>query len=88
MSAEKTRQVLEIEDRRARKQGVFPRSSEVFPVEIAVVETHGEEIEEIGDDCLGSLGFKQVDQVIVRQRHELDEDLADDADPRFAFGLL
>ena len=59
----------------------LPGSTQVFLLEIIIIEAVEEEVGQVRNDGLGSFGFEKFHQVIVGGRQELHENFADDADP-------
>ena len=56
----------------------------VFSAQQAVVE----KVQHIGNHSLGSLRLQNLHQMVVRQRHVLDQNLSYDAHPRLAQSLI
>ena len=59
-----------------------PPLSKVGVLEVLLIDRGGKEIEKIGNDRLCTLALQKVDDVVVGERHVLDQNLTDDADAR------
>ena len=51
-------------------------------LEVLLIDRGGKEIEKIGNDRLCTLALQKVDDVVVGERHVLDQNLTDNADAR------
>ena len=53
-------------------------------LEVLLIDRCGEEIEKVGHDRLCALALQKVDDVVVGERHVLDQNLTDNADAGLA----
>ena len=70
-------------DAQVAEQRLGLLESQVGYFEVLVVEAVLHEVDEVRNDCLGSLRLQQVYQVVVGSRKEFDKNLADHAHARF-----
>ena len=79
---------LKQRDRRIAERLALPAGTQILILEILVVEAVEQEVHEIRHDGLRPLALEQLHDMVVRERRELDEDLADDPDLRLLEALL